>query len=728
MNLLHVNTSDTYNEFNRLFDVLKKAILNDKEASTLEKLKASVEEVLRTFDDLTRVLNEATTMTVMDENGYITYVDHNFCELSKYNRDQILGKTQHFLESNHHEEAFFSNMWATIRRGETWDGEIKNLAQDGTPFWVKTTIVPLLNEEGIPYSYVEFRTDITLAKEQEAQLLDAVKNDFRRTVKALVNLVFKLSYCEKTDEYFYTLLEGKLAEDLGLTTERVEGKRLEEIFDADLSTLFKYHFSKAFHGESVTFKNKFINRYFYTTLSPIKENGEVVEVIGSSLEITEYEEAELRIRHMAYHDPLTDLPNRRKLREDLELTIEHSNTNGQPFAVMFIDLDRFKYINDTLGHTAGDQVIISMAARIQEVLSYKDELYRFGGDEFIIMIQDARDMEEVEQMGYFILKEIEKPMNMMGREFFLTASMGICLYPVGGESADQLVTNADIALHYCKMNGRQGMLVYSPEMNKAYHDLVNLEGELRRAVNQDELMLYYQPKVNVDTGKVEGMEALIRWLHPEKGFISPGKFIPVAEETGLIIQMGEWVLREACRQNQEWMNKGYAPHQIAVNVSALELQKDGFVSRVSQILRETKLPPECLEIEITENSVMQNTEECIEIMYDLRALGISLSIDDFGTGYSSLGYLRRFPIHYLKIDRTFIQDVLVDSSNAEIVKAMIQLGHTFQLKVVAEGVEEKEILHFLQDQQCDFYQGYYYSKPISASEFEKLLTSQQTTT
>ena len=518
------------------------------------------------------------------------------------------------------------------------------------------------------------------------------------------------------------MFEGKLATDIGLTTMVVRDRTLEDIFGAKQAGFYKDKYTRGFEGEVLSYKHRYKDRYFYTTLSPIFAHNEVVEVIGSSIEITSYEEAEHRIQHMASHDPLTDLPNRSKLQNDLSHLIERN----PKVSILFCNLDRFKYVNDAMGYMGGDKVIKMMAKRIQTVLSSEDLLYRLGGDEFMICLTNGQSSEDIAALGQEILQKIMQPIHLMDKQIFITARIGAARHPIDSSSSDELISFANLAMQSCKHNGRHNFLFYTPSMNQYHDHQISIEGDLREAITRDELQLYYQPKVNVETGYISGMEALVRWNHPVKGFISPGEFIPIAEETGLITQLDEWVLNEACRQNQQWMEAGYAPERVAVNVSANEIQRTDFAEKVNRVLQETCLDPQFLEIEVTENSVMQNTEQCIRTMQDLKALGVSLSIDDFGTGYSSLSYLRKFPIHYLKIDQTFIKGVLHDPSDSEIVKVMIQLADAFKLEVVAEGVENAEVLQFLQDNHCAYYQGYYFSKPLPPEEMEKLLTKKQT--
>ena len=584
--------------------------------------------------------------------------------------------------------------------------------------WLKGYFIPT---QGIGESFrMFFGLNHTSDKKKQEERAVKIQENFSQTMNALINLVFKVVKAED-GSFRYSMFEGKLAQDIGLTTEKVNGRTLEEIFGNHSSLFYKEKYSLGFSGEVVSYKHHYQGRTFYTTLSPVGVKGGVQEVIGSSLEITSYEEAESKIKHMASHDPLTDLPNRIKLLSDLSIKIEECSS----FTVIFCNLDRFKYVNDAFGHFAGDQVIQMMAERLSSLTAESGRLYRVGGDEFIITLCGEHSQKEVRTLGDRIIQNLSLPIRSFGKQFFITASIGVAQYPLDASKSTDLIMCADVALQYSKMNGRQLLSFYKPEMNRDYNQLLSLEGDLREAISKNQLSLYYQPKVDVQTGYVSGMEALVRWHHPEKGMISPGQFIPIAEETGIITQLDDWVLREACKQSQNWIDRGYAPERIAVNVSANEIQRRDFAGKVYTILNETGLEARYLEIEVTEDSVMQNTEQCIRTMQDLKAMGISLSIDDFGTGYSSLSYLRKFPIHYLKIDQAFIKGVLTDPSDAEIVKAMIHLADAFKLEVVAEGVEHEEVLVFLRENNCAYYQGYYFSEPVSATEIERYLSKKQ---
>ncbi|MBM7572415.1 EAL and GGDEF domain-containing protein [Aquibacillus albus] len=717
MTLLNLDDIFDRQKLNQLFGLLSDSNrCGDKLDSRVNELIEYIKEQFNVYQDLKYAIDHSATVTITDQSGRITYVDNNFCKQSGYSKDELLNRNHRILNAGHHSSSFFSDMWKTILNGDVWKGEVKNRRKDGTFFWVRTTIVPLLNEDNVPESFIAFQIDITEKIKLQYQLIEALNHDYRRIFRKLMNLVFRV--VQQNGEFHFTMVEGKLSKKIGISTDYSGLKPIDFIFGKENIIDIKEKFEQVFSGEEVTFKHQLGNLYLYSMLSPVMEGGNVIEVIGSSVDITSLEEAEQKIRHLAYHDQLTDLPNRSKLREDVDSFIRKER-KGDLFGVLHFGLDRLKYVNDALGQFAGDQVLITIAKRIREVIGEEGKIYRIGGDEFIAIVKG--DEKQVDEISDDVVKQIKKPISVVGKEFFVTSSIGISLFEKDGTSTEELISYAGIAMHFCKVSGRNSKLFYSPKMNSMYNELLLLEGEIRKALSNEDFKLYYQPKVSVETGEIIGVEALIRWFHKEKGFISPSKFIPLAEEAGLITQLGEWVVRQACMQHKKWVDTGYPPVSIAVNVSAIELQRNDFSEKVKAIIDEVEIDPSFLELEITENSVMQNTEDCIKTMNELRSIGISLSIDDFGTGYSSFGYLRKFPINNLKIDQSFVKNSLIESNSAEIIKAMIQLAHTFGLKVIAEGVENEFVLNFLKSQQCDYYQGYYHSKPIPPEDMEQMM-------
>ncbi|WP_429310886.1 EAL domain-containing protein [Paenibacillus mucilaginosus] len=437
--------------------------------------------------------------------------------------------------------------------------------------------------------------------------------------------------------------------------------------------------------------------------------------------VNERKRAEEKIQHMAYHDALTDLPNRLMFDEKLGRCFQEAERNGSMMAVMFFDLDRFKVINDTLGHHVGDQLLRLLARKLRHYVSDKDVVARFGGDEFIILLTNMAHADEAAQFAKGIPDLLKDPFVIEGHELFVTASIGISMYPSDGKEVDTLLKNADIAMYRSKEKGGNAFQYYHPDMNKRSLHRLNLEIHLRKALERGEFQLHYQPIVDLRNGSVYGMESLVRWQHPEWGVVSPGEFIPLAEETGLIVPIGNWVLLESCRQNRRWQQLGYPPLVVSVNISAIQFNQMNFVQIVTDALKESGLAPDRLCLEITENIAMNNVPHIIETMQKLKALGVGISIDDFGTGYSSLSYLKRFRVQTLKIDQSFIRDVTLDEDNAAIVTALIAMSHRLKIKSLAEGVETQEQLDFLVAQGCDKIQGYLFSKPIPADAFETMI-------
>jgi diguanylate cyclase (GGDEF)-like protein len=538
-------------------------------------------------------------------------------------------------------------------------------------------------------------------------------NDLLRILHHNMNLMFVIR--RRKGQFYCSFLSGKLKEQLELPDIMPS---TDQKFNPEFLSLQNSKLTQAFTGKEITYRHHFHNHYLYTMLSPVIKDGEVIEVVGTTIDITSFEKSEQQLEFMATHDILTKLPNRQKLLDDLDRMI-HNNQHEKPKAIMICDLDRLKNVNDTLGQFAGDQVITLIADRLKENVRETCSVYRLGGDEFVIVID--QEVADVKAFAEQILQVVRQPIIISKHDFYMTATIGICCMNEKACKTEDYINRASVAVHYGKVQGGNRISEYTDEMSKQYNELILLESDIRKAFKFNEFTLSYQPKVDVHTNEIVGVEALIRWEHGKKGKIPPSLFIPIAEEIGMIDQIGEWVLREACKQFVKWQESGANPVMVAVNISAVELQNPDFLSRVKQVIKETGMDPNYLEIEITENSVMQNTEECIEMMNELRSMGVSLSIDDFGTGYSSMGYLQKFPINYLKIDQSFIKELFEESGSAEIIKAMIQLGHTFGLKVVAEGVEGEQILSFIRNQKCDYYQGYFYSKPLEADLIEEKL-------
>jgi diguanylate cyclase (GGDEF)-like protein/PAS domain S-box-containing protein len=465
------------------------------------------------------------------------------------------------------------------------------------------------------------------------------------------------------------------------------------------------------------------------------ESGKPLRMTGTVQDVTDRKMAEEQIRTLAYYDTLTELPNRIMFKEHLNKALARARRRNTLVAVLMLDLDRFKRINDTLGHTVGDQMLREVAKRLVGSIRQEDVLARsgydeasasiarLGGDEFAIMLTELDSVQAAAKVARRTLDAMCAPIPLEAQEVFATASIGITIYPFDGENVDYLLKNADTAMYHAKSEGRNNYQYYTKSMNASAFENLALENSLRRALEREEFELYYQPQVSIDSGKIVGVEALIRWMHPEMGMISPVQFIPLALETGLIVPMDEWGLRVACSQAKAWQDAGLPPICVSVNLSSYQFRQKNLTEAVARIISETRLDPQYLDIELTEGTIMQNADETIRTLNELKEMGIRLSIDDFGTGYSSLSYLKRFPLDTLKIDRSFIMDITNDPDDEALTRAIIAMSNSLKIKVIAEGVETEEQLDFLKTNGCDEFQGYLFSRPVPASELAEMLKS-----
>jgi diguanylate cyclase len=433
------------------------------------------------------------------------------------------------------------------------------------------------------------------------------------------------------------------------------------------------------------------------------------------------EAATRQLRHLATHDSLTGLPNRVLLDDRLTQAMAHAERDNRPFALMVCNLDRFKLVNDSLGHNAGDELLQEVARRLSALLRTTDTVARIGGDEFVLLVTALNHPDDARRLASRAVEMLQGPVRIADIDVHTSPSIGIAFYPDDGKTIEALIAHADAAMYSAKQRGRGSVQCFEGGMGEGVHNRVQLESDLHQAISSQQFELYYQPKVHTNTGSVRSAEALIRWRHPERGMIPPDQFIPLAEECGLIGAIGEWVVREACRQARIWQDSGLSPMRVSVNLSPSQFRGSGLIHSVRRALEEARLEPQYLEVELTESAVMSDPEESIAILEQLSAMGILVSVDDFGTGYSSMSYLRRLPIDKLKIDRVFINEIVSRPEDASIVRAIVSLAHSLRLKVVAEGVETPAQLDFLKAVGCDEYQGYHFSRPLPSNEFERVV-------
>ncbi|HQT29896.1 MAG TPA: EAL domain-containing protein [Thiobacillus sp.] len=618
--------------------------------------------------------------------------------------------------------------YADIERhmnGETasYVNEHRMRCKDGNYRWILDRGQVIERDaDGAPLRMIGTHTDISARKAAETALADSTLR--------LQTIIEAEPECVKQLAADGTLLQMNRA---GLdmieadSADQVVGRKVSGIIAPASRKDFMLLTQRVFAGGQGTLAFEIIGlkgsrRWLETHAVPLRDTqGKITSLLSITRDITERKAASERIQHLAHHDALTGLANRALLHERLAQAILLAQRKNEPLAVIFIDLDRFKHVNDSLGHQAGDRLLLEVAHRLQTCVRTSDTLARLGGDEFILVLLDITGTHDATHVVQKIFAALQQPFLLEGRELTVTPSIGISLFPEDGRNADELIRNADTAMYQAKEAGRNTFHFYTADMNARALDLLALEAALRRALERDELVMFYQPKFELASGRMIGVEALIRWQHPEWGLVPPSRFIPLAEETGLILPIGEWALREACQQAAAWHAQGQTL-TVAVNLAARQFRQPALAVRVAAILAATGLDPAALELEITESAMMHNPQQVTATLTELKHIGVRIAIDDFGTGYSSLGYLKHFPVDVLKIDQTFIRDAPTQARDAAIVQVIIDMAHALKLQVVAEGVETAAHLDFVQAMGCDLAQGYFFAKPMPASE---LLQQQQ---
>ena len=684
------------------------------------RLRRERQQTEQTLRKLSLVVEQAAdSVFITDPQGRIQYVNPAFEHFTGYAAAEAIGRTPTLLKSGHHDAALYRQMWETILAGQAFRGTLINRRKDGTLFHEEKTVAPLTDDAGRITHFVSTGRDITdqvHAEEEQARLLAILEatTDFVATM----DTEGKLRYLNRSGRAM-----------LGFTDEAdVNGQPAPEEWTKKWLTDAQPNLDGVWHEET-TMQGADGRQVpvSQVMLSHRDAEGQVAFVSTIARDIADHKRFEQELRHQATHDALTGLPNRVLLFDHLETELARAQRGRNLAAVLFLDLDNFKRVNDSLGHAAGDALLREVATRLLTCLRPNDTVARYGGDEFTILIGDLASVENISVIVHKLRSAFERPLAIMGRELFVSFSIGISLYPNDGNEPEILLQNADTAMYRAKRRGSNQYQFYAPDMNARGQELLALETDLRRALERDEFLLYYQPQLELRSGRIVGFEALLRWQHPQHGLTPPASFVSLLEETGLIVPVGEWVLRQACAQTRALREAGLDAMRISVNVSARQFGDRALVDMVRQILREQDMRPEHLEIEITESTVMQDVQTAGDILAALDALGVRLAVDDFGTGYSSLAYLKRFPLDTLKIDRAFIQDLPGDANMAAIAEASIFLGRKLGLDVVAEGVENAGQVAFLRAHDCDLIQGYHLSRPMAADSIEDFLAQHRAT-
>jgi len=612
-----------------------------------------------------------------------------------------------------------------------YEGVFEIIKKDGSVGFVQVQSKVIVDPKGQTTTLVGTTFDITKQK----QLEDQIRKE-SALLKSIINTI-PIRIFWKDLESRYLGGNNLFAEDANLQDESqligkddydLPWKNEADLYRALDKSVMDTGIAKLNVEEPLTDKDG-IQRWISTSKVPLIDGyGKIFGTLGTYLDITRKKENEKNLKlqrdaleHQAYHDTLTGLPNRLLFLDRLDQYIHKAHRSKNKVAVLFLDIDRFKEINDSLGHVYGDEVIKEVALRIESQIRETDTLARFGGDEFIMIFNDMHNPITIVDIVQKVMRSMDDPISIEGHSVYVTLSIGVSIYPDDADTADDLLKNADAAMYKAKNDGRNTYSFYTEDMTEKAFERIALESSLRQAIKDENFILYFQPKIDGESDKIMGMEALIRWEDGSKGFIPPDKFIPIAEETGLIIPLGKWILKRGMQQIVKWYSEGLHPGSLAINLSMGQLQKHDFISMLKMMLKETMCQPQWLEIELTESQVMKNPEQTILTLQEISRLGIKISIDDFGTGYSSLSYLKRLPIDTLKIDRSFVKDIPGDEDDIAIVKAVIALARSLNLDVIAEGVETQEQKVFLVKNGCKNIQGYLYAKPMPADEMEKIL-------
>jgi diguanylate cyclase (GGDEF)-like protein/PAS domain S-box-containing protein len=684
------------------------------------RVESRTHELARQTAVLRRIIDSIPDLIILkDTNSAYLGSNKAFEEFTGKSEQDQIGKTDYDLFDSNLAVTFRSLDRQILETGQTHSQEEWVTYPDGHKALLSTVKTPFYGPDGEVLGLVGISRDITDRVEAENSLRQAA-TVFESTREGVM-----ITTADKrilmVNRAFTELLGYTEAEVLGKSTDMLQSPRHDKEFFRRMWTEIK----TIGHWQGEVWNRRKSGDEFpqLLSLSTVKDNeGKVTQYVSVFTDISKIKQTEAELEFLAHHDPLTRLPNRRLLLARIRHAIDIVNRDGGMLALLMLDLDRFKDVNDSFGHATGDELLQQVADRLTKRLRTVDTLTRLGGDEFTVLLQGITNREDAGRVASEIVTMLGEPWFLSnGFEVRIGSSVGITLFPDHCTTAEEMLQQADTALYQAKEEGRGRFKYFSEDLTLAARERIALEAALRRAITENELRVFYQPQIDIATGDMVGAEALLRWQHPEEGMMLPSRYIAVAEETGLIGAIGDWVLNETCRQGRAWLDAGYSPITLAVNLSPQQFHHKDITASVTQALEKSGFPASHLELELTETILIKREQDAVEKMHLLRAQGIRLAIDDFGTGYSSLSYLKRFPLDVLKIDKSFVDDIPEKRDDMEIANTVIAIGHTLGFKVLAEGVETVEQLEFLKAQGCDLYQGFLMSQPLPAAEFEKFL-------
>jgi len=663
----------------------------------------------------------ANAIVITDYEGKIVWVNRAFTAMTGYSKEEVLGKDPRLLKSEEQPESYYAELWSTISSGKIWHSELVNRRKDGTTYTEEMTITPIAQNVGQANwsHFIAIKQDITERKRAEEELYRA-----HQMLQTVLNTIPQRVFWKDLN-CTYVGCNRAFATDAGLNNPaEIIGKSDFELawsgtadrYRADDKRIMEQGSTKLNFDEPQSRADGSL-LWLRTSKLPLWDReGKVIGVIGTYEDITERKVAEDRVKFLAFYDALTELPNRALLQDRLSKALANARRQKDRVALLFLDLDRFKDTNDSLGHSLGDLLLQNVAERLKRCAREQDTVARLGGDEFLIVLTNVKEIADASVAAERFMQAMTAEFVVQGHSLSINCSVGISMFPEHGTDGEILIKNADAAMYSAKESGRNNFRFFTEDMNAQGVERLTLGNGLRLALDKKELFLVYQPQVDIVSGKIIGLEALLRWQHPTLGLVPPDKFIRIAENCGLIVPIGEWVVRTACRQARKWQDEGLPAVSIAINVSAVQFRQEDFCELIRRVLHETGLAPQYLELELTEGLLLANADVTFSVLQELKAMGLTLAIDDFGTGYSNFNYLRQFRVSKLKIDRSFIRDVAVNPDDAAITTAIISMAKSLNLKVIAEGVEDEAQMSFLRAHQCDEIQGYYFSKPLAVDK------------